>query len=418
MKAGEENIVKFRKEILDKFITTREATLNICSFLERDDYMVQSTEDTSPPKWHLAHTTWFFDRFILRECIEEYRPLDATYDTIFNSYYNSLGKFIEKKNRMFLSRPSLEKVLEYRKSVESDILDMIEGCDDNILSLIELGINHEQQHQELLVMDIKENMFRSPYFPTFSRKIPQDMDAAPMRWKKYEEGIVEIGHNGAGFSFDNELPRHKVYIGPYALSSRLVTNGEYIEFIKDEGYSRPELWLSDGWDQVKRMNWKMPHYWVRNENGFGYYTPSGMMEIRLNEPVCHVSYFEADAYARWKGYAIPTEFQWENAMNLTPHKEGNFLEDETFHPMVQSNEGMNGPGACWEWTSSSYSPYPGYKPPKGSTGEYNGKFMSGKMVLRGACAATPKKHARITYRNYYPPESRWQFSGIRLAEVL
>ncbi len=406
------------KGLQERFISVRENTLKICTNLERDDYMVQSTVDTSPPKWHLAHTTWFFDRFILRDFLKANHPVDLVYDRIFNSYYHSLGTFLDKSKRMMLSRPSLEEVLKYRKITEERILDVMEKHDGELHNLVEIGINHEQQHQELLIMDIKENMFNSPYRPSFSTKRPSGGKVSPLTWQNFEGGLVDIGHDGNGFSFDNELPRHKEYLQPYRISRRLVTNGEYIEFIHDRGYSRPELWLSEGWDAVKAHGWRMPHYWVENMDGFSFFTPNGMERVRPEEPVCHVSFFEADAFARWKGCSLPSEFQWENAMISSSHDDGNFFDDGTYHPAVQQGDILHGPGGCWEWTASSYAPYPGYKPLEGAVGEYNGKFMSGKMVLRGASAATPKDHARLTYRNFYHPESRWQYSGFRLAEVL
>ncbi len=407
------------ESLVSRFNEVRKRTLGICSELQRDDYMVQSTNDVSPPKWHLGHTTWFFETFILRPFLDSYEEFDSRFEFIFNSYYNSVGKFLAKQNRMLLSRPSLEDVLRYRSHVETSMLKLLPSLPlssaGEIAGRLAMGINHEQQHQELLVMDIKENMYRSPYRPGFSSVRRTGGKASSLSWKAFDGGVVEIGYGGDEFSYDNEHPRHREFVAPLTLSSRLVTNGEYMRFIMDGGYDEPGLWLSDGWDTVKREGWKMPHYWEETEHGFEYFTPWGMTPVDPDEPVCHVSFYEADAYARWAGYSLPTEGQWEHAfseMNLGIDDAGSMQQ---WHPAVQSGEVFHGAGACWEWTSSAYRPYPGYTPPAGAIGEYNGKFMAQQMVLRGASCATPPGHSRITYRNFYHPDSRWQFSGIRLS---
>lgn len=403
--------------LYNRFREVRKRTLEICSFLERDDYMIQATQDTSPPKWHLGHTSWFFENFILKPYQGKYREFNEMFSTVFNSYYNQVGYFIPKTTRMLLSRPSLEDVLAYRNHVESEI-EKILLSDDNphikdVRNLVLLGINHEEQHQELLIMDIKENMYRSPFQPPFGGRKVQTGKAGKLKWVSFKGGISYVGAEKSGFSFDNEHPRHKVYLYPYQIASRLVTNGEYLEFILKGGYEKPAFWLSDGWAVVSREKWRMPHYWEKRGEIFYGFTPSGWEKLNMEEPVCHLSYYEADAFARWSGCRLPTEEEWENA--FTAKKNPQPRQEYAWHPSIQhSSDALQGPGECWEWTSSSYSPYPGFTPLSGAIGEYNGKFMSQQMVLRGDSAATPPGHSRVSYRNFYHPESRWQFSGIRL----
>ena len=403
--------------IYERFMETRKRTLETCSHLERDDYMVQATEETSPPKWHLGHTTWFFETFVLKKHLKGYKEFNEKFSDIFNSYYNTVGYFLPKPDRMLLSRPSLDVILQYRHYVESKIEAMFHGkqgtIPQNIHDLILLGINHEEQHQELLVMDIKENMFHSPFRPSFGSQRKQKGKAVKLEWIGFKGGLSIIGATDFGFSFDNEHPRHKTYLYPYSIASRLVTNGEFLEFINDGGYEDPALWLSEGWSLINREKWKMPHYWEKHGNSYYFFTPEGMKRINPEEPVCHVSYYEADAYARWSGNRLPTEDEWENAFSSKPGMPER--KEYAWHPSVQaSSDKLQGPGECWEWTSSAYLPYPGFKPLNGALGEYNGKFMSQQMVLRGDSAATPPGHSRITYRNFYHPESRWQLAGIRL----
>lgn len=409
--------MKAESEIVARFNAVRKRTLEICSALERDDYMVQSTEDASPPKWHLGHTTWFFETFVLKKYLERYRGFDEKFRGIFNSYYNTLGYFMPKPSRMLLSRPSLDTILEYRHYVESKVVELVQekknANQEEVGNLILLGINHEEQHQELLVMDIKENMFHSPYRPGFGEYHARRGKAGKLGWVEFKGGITSIGADHGGFSFDNEHPKHKTYLYPYGVATRLVTNGEYIAFLQDGGYENPVFWLSEGWSLITAKKWKMPHYWEKHGDDYRLFTPGGMKEINKEEPVCHVSFYEADAYARWAGCRLPTEQEWEHAFSgMKPQPE---RSEYTWHPSVQSSsDGLQGPGECWEWTSSSYLPYPGFTPLSGALGEYNGKFMSQQMVLRGDSAATPPGHSRITYRNFYHPESRWQFAGIRL----
>ena len=405
------------------FRDTREKTLELCKPLNRDDYMVQATSDTSPPKWHLGHTTWFFETFILEPYAKGYRRFDDNYRYLFNSYYETVGRFLPKSMRSTISRPSLEDVLEYRESVNSSVIELLQSMNGEILdevkSRVILGINHEQQHQELLLMDVKMNYSVSPYYTSYSSSAhSSSKEVVELGWIKFDESVERIGHAGTGFCFDNEMPQHNEIVPAFLIANRAVTNGEYIAFILDGGYERPELWLSDGWMERTRNRWEAPLYWEREGKDFYYFTLSGRREVNPDEPVVHVSYYEADAYARWAGCRLPTESQWEHAMkNSKLEHQGNFLESNEFHPSVQSDSqsAISGPGGVWEWTVSSYSPYPGYSPPSGSLGEYNGKFMANQIVLRGSSCVTPESHSRLTYRNFYHCHDRWQFSGIRLS---
>ena len=410
-------------DLIASFKNTREKTLELCKPLKRDDYMVQATPDTSPPKWHLGHTTWFFETFILEPFAKGYKRHDGNFGYIFNSYYETVGRFLQKPMRSTISRPSLEDVLEYRELVNSSIIDLLESIDGGILNEVKsrvlLGINHEQQHQELLLMDVKMNYSVSPYHPSYSsRAHSSSKEVVELEWIKFDESVERIGHAGTGFCFDNEMPQHNEIVPAFLIANRAVTNGEYIAFILDGGYERPELWLSDGWRERTRNRWEAPLYWEREGKDFYYFTLSGRREVNPDEPVVHVSYYEADAYAKWARCRLPTESQWEHAMkNSKLEHQGNFLESNEFHPSVQSDSqsAISGPGGVWEWTASSYSPYPGYRPPSGSLGEYNGKFMANQIVLRGSSCVTPRSHSRLTYRNFYHCHDRWQFSGIRLS---
>jgi ergothioneine biosynthesis protein EgtB len=409
-------------KLLLSFNETRSKTLELCRPLSRDDYMVQATPETSPPKWHLGHTTWFFENFILKPFHKDYRPFDEKYMYLFNSYYETVGEFLPKPLRSTISRPDLDDVLNYRSHVNeamSDLVGNLKGKDmQEVKARMNLGINHEQQHQELLLMDIKMNYYVSPYLPAYTK--PAKKRKAELKasgWLSYGESIATVGYDGHGFCFDNELPMHRELIPRFNMSNRLVTNGEYMEFIQDGGYARPELWLSDGWIAKRKNNWAAPLYWGNSDGEFYYFTLSGRRKVDPNEPVVHVSYYEADAYARWAGFRLPTEFQWEYAMRTTElNHQGNTLESGIYHPDVQPVEKTEiaGPGGVWEWTSSAYSPYPGFRPLPGSIGEYNGKFMANQIVLRGTSCVTPDGHSRLSYRNFYHPEDRWQFAGFRL----
>jgi ergothioneine biosynthesis protein EgtB len=401
------------------YAAIRGRTEALCAPLATDDYQVQSVIDTSPPKWHLAHVTWFFETFLLKPFLPGYEPLDARYERIFNSYYNSVGPFHPRAQRHTLSRPTVEQVYEYRAHVDRHMADLMQSCareDAAVMGKrLTLGLNHEQQHQELLLMDIKRNFFANPMYPVYSAKAPAPTaHSVPVRWLDFPGGIREIGCSG-GFAFDNEQPRHKVFLRDFRLASRAVTNAEYLEFIDAGGYERADLWLSDGWSAVRERGWNAPLYWILADGEWHEMTLSGLGAIDPAAPVCHVSYYEADAYARWRDARLPTEAEWEAAAGGEPI-EGNFVESGTYHPRPAAGpHDQQWYGDVWEWTASSYSPYPGYRPLEGALGEYNGKFMSSQYVLRGGCCATPVSHMRATYRNFFYPQDRWPFTGIRLA---
>jgi ergothioneine biosynthesis protein EgtB len=388
--------------------------------------MVQSCPEASPAKWHLAHTTWFFESFVLREFLPGYRVFNPDFSWLFNSYYESFSAFPEKRLRSSFSRPGAEEILRYREHVDSAIARLFERDQEpEALRRIELGANHEEQHQELMLTDILNAFFTNPLRPNYrdqGKEGPGDQ-AEPLEFLQFEGGLKETGSTGSGFCFDNEMPRHRVWLEPFALANRLVTCGEYAEFIADGGYRKPELWLSAGWDAVKANGWKAPLYWAERDGASTVFTLRGEqpLEQLASAPVSHLSYFEADAYAHWAGRRLPTEFEWESAVEGQP-VEGNFLDSERLIPAraIDFLQNQNGKkyhwyGDCWVWTSSAYLGYPGFKPLDGSLGEYNGKFMSGQMVLRGGSCVTPQRHIRSTYRNFFSPETRWQFSGIRLA---
>ena len=409
--------------------------------------------EVSPTKWHLAHTTWFFETFILKKWVPGYRDAVPEYAYLFNSYYNAAGVMHRRDLRGLISRPTVEETRKYRASVNADIDALVSGADEKsfreIEPLLTLGIHHEQQHQELLITDIKHVFAQNPLFPVFSpAKINNRKAMLPsMQFVGFDEATVEIGHTGNGFCYDNELPRHRALVLPFALANRLTTNGEYLEFMRDNGYSRSELWLSLGWTTVNEQNWRAPLYWIERDGEWWNFTLSGLRKVELSEPATHISYFEADAYANWAGARLPTEFEWERAAAKIDI-EGNFVESERFHPaplgiaapLPQSSSlgrGRNASparteaagerhsgnlyqmfGDVWEWTRSAYSPYPGYRAEPGALGEYNGKFMCNQYVLRGGSCATSRTHIRKTYRNFFQPDKRWQFTGIRLARDL
>lgn len=393
--------------------------------LSAEDQMVQSCPEASPAKWHLAHTSWFFETFILSQHLPGYRVFHQNFRDLFNSYYNSVGQQPEKALRNTFSRPSLDEVRKYRAHVDEHMLKLLKpGIPEALRQLVVLGLNHEQQHQELIVTDIKHAFWSNPLRPAYqpARAAAPLSSAAPAQKPQlYPEGVYDIGAEGEAFYFDNEASRHKVFLRPFRFAMRLATCGEYLAFIEERGYSRPELWLSDGWKAVQAHRWQAPLYWEKVDGRWSQFTCSGPRKVEEAEPVCHVSYYEADAFARWAGARLPTEFEWEVAAAKLP-VQGNLLENGNFHPeMAPPAGGEDGQpvqmfGDCWEWTNSAYLAYPGYKPAAGALGEYNGKFMSGQMVLRGGSCATPRSHIRGSYRNFFPPETRWQFSGIRLAD--
>lgn len=394
--------------------------------LETDDYIIQSMPDVSPTKWHLAHTSWFFETFVLNKVNPDYRSPHPQFNFLFNSYYVQVGERHCRTKRGLISRPTVEEVFRYRRYVDQKILEFLEIANGEqlieIAPVIEIGLHHEQQHQELMLTDIKHVFSENPLCPAYAgnEKKPSDQPLPSILWIEYPGGVHPIGHDGGGFSFDNETPMHKEYVNPFELASRLVTNREYLDFIEDRGYKRPEIWLSDGWSTVEANAWDAPLYWEKRNGTWQYFTLSGIRKISLDEPVCHVSYYEADAYARWAGARLPTESEWEiAASNLT--MEGNFVENQNYHPVAIS-AGTNNRrpqqmfGDVWEWTRSPYGPYPGYTTLPGALGEYNGKFMCNQVVLRGGSCATSRSHIRKTYRNFFPPNARWQFMGIRLAK--
>jgi len=413
------------ERLLARFHQIRDFTTALCRNLEPEDFVVQSMPDVSPTKWHLAHTTWFFETFVLKKFALGYRSEIPQYAYLFNSYYNAAGDMHRRDLRGLISRPTVKEAQRYRSSIDSHIDYLFSDADEKLLDEIEpiliLGIHHEQQHQELLVTDIKHVFAQNPLYPVFrERKIDNaSPKPTPIRFFDFEETAVEIGHDGSGFSYDNEGPRHRALVPAFSIASRPVTNGEYIAFIEDNGYGRPEFWLSLGWMTVNEQRWQAPLYWVKRDGGWWNFTLSGFRPVAEFEPVTHVSYFEADAYANWAGARLPTEFEWERAASDCP-VEGNFVENEAFHPrpapaFVQARHLHQMFGDVWEWTRSAYSPYPGYRAAPGALGEYNGKFMCNQYVLRGGSCASSRSHIRRTYRNFFQPEKRWQFTGIRLA---
>jgi ergothioneine biosynthesis protein EgtB len=416
-----QNSIRTASVLRERFAEVRNLSLRIASPFSAEDQMLQSMPDASPVKWHLAHSTWFFETFILAQYFRNYIPFDARYTYLFNSYYKKLGGHPLRGSRGLMSRPSLEEVRAYRAHIDSALLGMLDGFNDEVLQLVELGLNHEQQHQELIVMDIKHALWSAPLRWNALWNESRGRTAPRLSWIGIEGGIYSIGHDGKGFAFDNEGPRHEVLLRPFQIASREVTNGEYLEFLSDGGYARPELWLSDGWDKIQSQEWNAPLYWERHDDGSWHEfvaggVQTGTKEINLAEPVCHISFYEADAYARWSGARLPTEQEWEIAALRTPSK-GTFLEDNLFRPQPPLGEGFQQAfGDVWEWTASPYIGYPGFQSAPGALGEYNGKFMCNQFVLRGGSCATPSSHIRATYRNFFPPHTRWQFSGLRLAK--
>ena len=413
-----------RESLLTGYHRVRSNSESVCAPLKTEDYCIQTMPDVSPAKWHLAHTSWFFETFLLIPHLKNYRCYDPVYDHLFNSYYLTHGTPFSRPARGLLSRPTVEEIYRYRAAVDEAMLELLSSAGDSDWDEIEqlglLGLNHEQQHQELLLTDIKHVFAQSPLRPRY-RELPTALtdQAGAISWHSFEEGIQEIGHHGSGFCFDNELPRHPVMLQAFALASRAVTNGEYIAFIEDGGYQNPALWLSEGWAAVQSNAWFAPLYWEQRDNEWWHMTLGGMRPVDRNAPVCHVSQYEAAAYAAWSGCRLRTEPEWEISASGLP-VEGNFRDSGYLQPVA----GTGGAslqqcyGDVWEWTASAYSPYPGYRVPEGTVGEYNGKFMSSQMVLRGGSCATPADHMRASYRNFFYPGDRWQFSGIRLARDL
>jgi ergothioneine biosynthesis protein EgtB len=419
------------ESLLTRFRLVRSATMALVAPLTPEDLMVQSTPEASPVKWHLAHTTWFFETFILRDFLPHYKPFHPDFLWLFNSYYNSLGDMPEKKLRASFSRPPLDQILAYRIHVDAAVEQLLATTvDDEPIRRMALGFEHEQQHQELIATDIKHALFTNPLHPAY-KEAPEQKGIAPaLTFTTYapENGLVQIGvtpdpNSPEAFAFDNETPQHTVFLRPFALADRLVTCAEYLAFMNDNAYTRPELWLSEGWTTLRNEGWQAPLYWTRDQaspTGWKIYTLHGFEPLPEQDglaetPVCHLSFFEADAFARWKGCRLPTEFEWEYAATQTPiPAASNFIETEALHPTAAQTAQLF--GDTWEWTASPYTGYPGYKPLPGALGEYNGKFMSSQIILRGGSCVTPATHIRPTYRNFFPPSTRWQFSGLRLAK--
>ena len=420
------------RHLIEQFRKVRDFSTHLCRSLEPEDYVVQSMPDVSPTKWHLAHTSWFFETFVVKVWMQRYRSEVPQYAYLFNSYYNAAGDMHRRDLRGLISRPTVAETFRFRESIDQCVIKLIEGADEELLAEIEpvliLGIHHEQQHQELLVTDIKHVFSQNPLYPVYQPAVaePETGKVAPQHFVEFEESTVLIGHEGSEFSYDNEGPRHRALVPAFSLSNRLITNGEYLAFMEAGGYSRPEFWLSLGWTTVNEQRWQAPLYWEQRDGAWWNFTLSGFRPVNESEPVTHVSYFEADAYANWDGARLPTEFEWEHAASNLP-VEGNFVDAQEFHPAPAANgdgppSGRNGAhsllqmfGDVWQWTRSAYLPYPGYRAVPGALGEYNGKFMCNQMVLRGASCATSRSHIRPTYRNFFQPEKRWQFTGIRLA---
>ena len=411
-----------RESLISRFESVRADTESLTANLAPEDQVIQSMEDASPSKWHLAHTSWFFETFILADYAAGYRPFSDDFAFLFNSYYETAGPRHARPRRGMVTRPSVSEVMAYRAHVTAAMTELMGKIDAGkwsaIASLVELGINHEQQHQELLLTDILHAFSCNPIRPAYGPYRPAEAGAGgPLTWVSFEGGIREIGHGGDGFAFDSEGPRHEVLLRPFRLATRLVTNAEWIAFIEDGGYGVPQLWLSDGWATVQREGWQAPGYWELREDGWHMMTLAGMRPVEADAPVCHVSFYEAEAFARWSGHRLPTEAEWEVAAEDLPVA-GNFAKDGLLRPLPDpGGEGLRQMyGEVWQWTQSPYGPYPGFRAPEGAIGEYNGKFMCNQMVLRGGSCATPAGHTRATYRNFFYPHQRWQFMGLRLAE--
>jgi ergothioneine biosynthesis protein EgtB len=399
-----------------RYEAVRGETERLAAPLSAEDQLVQSMEDASPAKWHRAHTTWFFEMFILKP-LGDYREFDASYSFLFNSYYEAVGARHPRAQRGLLTRPSLEEVANYRAHVDSAMLSLLHTRDFTAeqAALIELGLNHEQQHQELLLTDILHAFARNALHPAYHMHRPIDARMAPpLSYSDYQGGLIEIGHDENGFAYDNEGPRHKHWLEPFRLARRLVTNGEWLDFIEDGGYREPRHWLCDGWAAVQSHGWSAPLYWQDSDGEWLSMTLAGLQPLNRQAPVSHISYYEADAYARWAGARLPTEAEWEHAAAQEADTDGNFRESGALRPLP-ATDGMQFFGDCWEWTASPYTPYPGYRTAAGAVGEYNGKFMVNQMVLRGGSCVTSGDHIRASYRNFFYPHQRWQFAGLRLA---
>ncbi len=410
----------------ERYASVRQASLALAAPLSAEDCQVQSMPDASPTKWHLAHITWFFETFLLERFEPAFKPFDPAFRVLFNSYYQGVGEQFPRARRGLVTRPTLADVKRYRGHVDERMLALIDARqgDAELEALVALGLQHEQQHQELILTDIKHALACNPASAAYARRWPMaQVQPRPIRWFGHEGGLIEMGHDAAldgAFCFDNETPRHRAFAAPFEIASRPATYGDFLAFVDDDGYTRPELWLSMGWDWIQAGRRGAPLYWLRDGSRWMSHTLQGTVEIDPNTPVCHLSYFEADAFARWSGARLPTELEWEHAARaLRGPIVGNFADRGAFHPMPQTaplgDEPVQMFGDVWEWTQSAYLGYPRYRPLEGLVGEYNGKFMCNQFVLRGGSCATPAGHVRASYRNFFPPDAQWQFSGLRLA---
>ncbi|UTF60882.1 ergothioneine biosynthesis protein EgtB [Gilvimarinus sp. DA14] len=416
-----DNLAHTEQHLSDTFSRIRQRSLELVRGFSAEDLQIQSMPDASPGKWHLAHTTWFFDHFILRQHQSEYRPFNSSFDFLFNSYYDAVGSRHPRPERGLLSRPSLQEILDYRAHVDQALLSLLTPAapSQQLQSLVITGLHHEMQHQELLLTDLKHALSRNWYaLPELSAEPSTGNRDTSIAFSRFDETITQVGASAEGFSYDCEQPRHRVFLEPYELRHGLVSNREWLAFMADGGYQNPALWLSDGWTCCQQAKWQAPLYWQQTDDGWQELTFYGHQAVALDAPVCHISYYEADAFCRWAGWRLPTEFEWEHAARREAGITGHFAENEPWHPQGQACDGLSQMyGTVWEWTCSAFAPYPGFTPLQGALGEYNGKFMANQFVLKGGSCATPAEQMRHSYRNFFHPYQRWQFSGVRPARA-